>query len=469
MNEILFQDSLELYQAHTPDHSDRTTATFEDAPPIADITPTDYDAAPGDPANVLYQTLSPITAVPTSTNPGATAVLGPTTHAHAPAPPGEVVLFNDVDAAIVSSFLFSHDVPPSADKCHDVLFIATFTMTHTPTQARLGFCMDTGAPSSVVGRDVLHDFGLAENLTPSTKQFRFGDSKFRSLGKVVLYLETPTGIPPIPITFEVVTAKVPALIGLDVLDSQSLVVDTTTNRLWKQILVRSSNDADTHTVRLWWMPLRRHDGHVYAALHEPLSVYFSRADLTHMHRNFAHPSAEKLYKLLLLARPEDTTAETLKMLQDIARSCDPCQRIQNAPSRFRVSFGADNLCFNERIFLDVMYLDGLPVLHVIDEATHFSSARFLTNVSTKCIWQTFVECWSAIYIGLPNRVLVDQGTAFSATFANVAPFGNVAVERTGTEAHNSMGIGERYHHALRNTYRKVALAHPTSRNPTALL
>ena len=32
--------------------------------------------------------------------------------------------------------------------------------------------------------------------------------------------------------------------------------------------------------------------------------------------------------------------------------------------------------------MDVMYLNGAPVLHIVDEATHFSAAKFLPGMST---------------------------------------------------------------------------------------
>lgn len=41
--------------------------------------------------------------------------------------------------------------------------------------------------------------------------------------------------------------------------------------------------------------------------------------------------------------------------------------------------------FNEFVLIDVMQIDSLPVLHSIDEATHFYSAGFIPNSSTESI------------------------------------------------------------------------------------
>lgn len=52
---------------------------------------------------------------------------------------------------------------------------------------------------------------------------------------------------------------------------------------------------------------------------------------------------------------------------------------------------------------------------------------------------------------------MDQGTAFGDGFISLAKASDVNVVRTGIESHSSMGIGERYHAPLRNTFRKLKL------------
>ena len=87
----------------------------------------------------------------------------------------------------------------------------------------------------------------------------------------------------------------------------------------------------------------------------------------------------KLYDLIKKARPEEVTPQTLGILEDISKRCNPFQRITNAPNRFRVTIGAEHVKFNDRIQLDVMFLDGKPLLHIVDEGTKFSAARFIPD------------------------------------------------------------------------------------------
>ena len=89
--------------------------------------------------------------------------------------------------------------------------------------------------------------------------------------------------------------------------------------------------------------------------------------------------------------------------------------------------------------MDIMYLDSKPkskpVLHIVDEGTKFSAAVILPDISTSTVWETILTCWANIYTGLPNRVLVDQGTNFGNTFVQIAFIADVDANETGIEAH----------------------------------
>ena len=111
-----------------------------------------------------------------------------------------------------------------------------------------------------------------------------------------------------------------------------------------------------------------------------------------MHRQFAHPSAGKLYNLLKQAGLEAVDCSTLKQLEEITAKCEPWQRIKNAPLRFRVSMGHEDVRFNARAYVDIMYLNGRPVLHIVDGPTRFSAARFLTQLGTDNVWEAILLC-----------------------------------------------------------------------------
>jgi len=273
-------------------------------------------------------------------------------------------------------------------------------------------------------------------LRSSPNRFRFANETFRSIGSTTLYLDTPAGVGTVAVEIDVVAADIPPLLGLDVIDRESLTPDVAFNVLAKR---RRKTTADGTPIYIeeWSIPMwRAASRHSYVALSISHPTYFTRTQLQKLHRQFFHPSAEKLYNLLRRTRPENTTPATRKMLEDITARCDPCQRIRRGPTRFRVSLG---------------------VLHMVDDETKFSAAAILHRTNAGYIWDTFLKCWAAVYTGLPNRILVDQGTQLgkSQEFINIVGLHNVEFEGTGIEAHSSLGIGERYHQPLRNTYRKL--------------
>lgn len=194
----------------------------------------------------------------------------------------------------------------------------------------------------------------------------------------------------------------------------------------------------------------------------PTSIMYTRAQLYKAHCQFCHASAGSLYRLLKTAYPTNTTPQTMESLEGFTRRCDPCQRISIAPLRFSFALGAEEARFNETILVDIMYIGSFPVLHIVDEATHFSAAKFLRDIFTSTIWAALIECWASIYVGIPNRIRLDAGKNFGGKFSDIAKASDIRVDSSDIEAHSSLGIGERYHHPLRSTFRKLKLDFPNA-------
>lgn len=128
--------------------------------------------------------------------------------------------------------------------------------------------------------------------------------------------------------------------------------------------------------------------------------------------------------------------------------------IKRAPTRFRVSLRAEGCLFN-----DILYIDGKPVLHIVDEGTRFSAERFLLDVSTKTIFLIFLIFWAAIYTTFPHKILFHQGTAFGGMFKTAGALLHVEIEEPLANSYSSLGRDERYHDPLRTTYRKLKVVY----------
>ena len=69
-----------------------------------------------------------------------------------------------------------------------------------------------------------------------------GTQYAKSLGQLELLLKTPENITPIIVMLDIVPVDVPALLGLDVLYSTSLVIDNVLNRLWNRIIISDEDE-----------------------------------------------------------------------------------------------------------------------------------------------------------------------------------------------------------------------------------
>ena len=201
----------------------------------------------------------------------------------------------------------------------------------------------------------------------------------------------------------------------------------------------------------------------------PAEVLFTKSELARLHLHFYHPTAQKLYNLLRRARPSDTPPETRRILEQISLDCKHCREHFPGPYRFRVALPLDEVTFNEEVALDVMYLDSQPVLHVVDLQVAYQNAEFLEKQSADDIWETFLRCWATVYLGFPNRMRVDRARVFTGRRSEqLTNLHGITLQFSGVEAHNALGIGERYHAPLRRVYHVVRAASPSIDRSTAL-
>lgn len=75
-------------------------------------------------------------------------------------------------------------------------------------------------------------------LLPSQNLFNFSDAKYKSLGISMINLETPSGIPPIMIKMHVVSADIPDLLGINLLECETITPYTVSNTLINRVTVR---------------------------------------------------------------------------------------------------------------------------------------------------------------------------------------------------------------------------------------
>ena len=125
---------------------------------------------------------------------------------------------------------------------------------------------------------------------------------------------------------------------------------------------------------------------------------------------------------------------------------------EKAPRQFKFTLKGDYK-FNYLVYVDIMYLDGKPTLHIINSATAFRATRFIKDMSTHKVWNTLYACWIDVYLGPLNMVVHNARKNFtSKEFKQLANSLSIQVKEVLVEAHNSVGKVERYHTPLRRAY-----------------
>jgi hypothetical protein len=107
------------------------------------------------------------------------------------------------------------------------------------------------------------------------------------------------------------------------------------------------------------------------------------------------------------------------VLSDIEKACRTCQRYSSNPLRRKTTLpSGEELYFGSELSMDLMFINGKAVLHVIDSATRFNAATFIDLHSeshgqgSDGIWDAFIDIWCSIYTGYLDRFRVDSGSAF---------------------------------------------------------
>jgi hypothetical protein len=116
--------------------------------------------------------------------------------------------------------------------------------------------------------------------------------------------------------------------------------------------------------------------------------------------------------ILWRARPAEWNKETSKALKEIEEACTRCAKCSHKPSRFKLSLRADDLVFSAKILSDITYLDENAASHVVDEATHYCTARFLKAVTAEEVSRIIRMSWIEVYTGPPYVIKIDPRTQF---------------------------------------------------------
>ena len=170
-----------------------------------------------------------------------------------------------------------------------------------------------------------------------------------------------------------------------------------------------------------------------------------RKIVTKLHRQFSHPTSEKLTKLVENSGVNDK--KFLALIEEVSSQCDFCQRYKKSKPKPVVGMPLASV-FNELVAMDIKVIKGHKVLHMIDHATRYSMACPLKSKEPKEVLRVVMKHWVA-YFGSPNSFLVDNGGEFdNDEYRDMAQNLNSVLRTTAAYSPWSNGLVERHNAIL---------------------
>ncbi len=233
-----------------------------------------------------------------------------------------------------------------------------------------------------------------DKRTAGSTNFVFGIGSTSSIGTVSL--DTPLRM----IVFHIVQVNTPFLLFLADMDKLGAFFNNLTNKVIQSNRSYPVIRRYGHAFLLWCTS-------VYSFITESFiqnPCYLNDIELCRLHRRFRHPSVRRLQQVL--ERSEHKVE--LHVLEHLTKYYEHCQKHGQSPVRFSFTI-KDDIEFNYNVIVDILYMEGKLVLHLVDEATRFQAERWLKDISVKYVWDQLRACWIDTYLGPPNIILSDAG------------------------------------------------------------
>ena len=184
-----------------------------------------------------------------------------------------------------------------------------------------------------------------------------------------------------------------------------------------------------------------------------VSKHDNKSIASKLHSQFAHPTANKLIKLVNAAG----LGNDLDLIQKIRKVSDQCKicHIYRRPAPKPVVAMPLATSFNEVVALDLKMFEGQWILHLIDHLSRFSAACFVSSKKPQEIIEGIIKVWISVF-GPPSKFLTNNGGEFvNQSFMELCESFNIIMMTTAAESPWSNGLCERHNAVLDDVLRKT--------------
>lgn len=276
--------------------------------------------------------------------------------------------------------------------------------------------LDSGCSKTVCGEEWYRCY--EETLTddekkkiksePSKSVYRFGDGKRMKSNRCVV-IPCVLADKTITIKTDIVDCCIPLLLSRSSMKTAGMIIDLKSDT----VMVFGK------TVKLGTTSM----GHITLPIIHPPTVRRIECTLLcntdgvnkkslalKLHKQFAHPSADRLRGLLKNAGKDDP--DLLRAIDLVTENCETCVRYKRPRPRPVVAMPmAKN--FNETVAMDLkIWNNGIYFLVIVDHATRFCSAVVINSKKPCTIIEALFQHWITIF-GAPRQFLSDNGGEFN--------------------------------------------------------
>lgn len=322
--------------------------------------------------------------------------------------------------------------------------------------------LDTGCNMNVCGAKWLEEYEemldindkrCVEEYT-TDKYFRFGDGnsvKAYKRVKIPGYIDKEK----IEIETEVIESDIPLLLSKAFMKNMGMVINLGDDRIqWKRGEIKTLKVTSTGHYAMAINKCQNFEGERDFMTYVLYScgVKDSKKKALKLHKQFAHPSKEKLLKLIKDAGIRDFELE--KEIGKLEETCETCIKFKRTPCRPVVSVPMAKH-FNDIVSMDLKVWHEKYFLVMIDMATRYCNACVIKSKAADVIIDAVMRHWVALF-GSPNKILTDNGGEFNNNdFRSMAENFNIGVMCTAAESPWSNGVCERLNAVLKDNVLKI--------------
>ena len=272
------------------------------------------------------------------------------------------------------------------------------------------------------------------------KTFKFGIG----LAESILECDIPVyiGDRRIMLRTDVVKADVPLLLSISTMASLGMVIDLGNDVV--KVFGKSAQLNRTSSGHLS-LPISNPSQNIERAFVvslENVGPDVLKKRLKHIHKQFGHPTQEKLTSLLkdcVKWKPEYGLA-----LDEIYKDCDRCKEFARTPSRPVVAIPMART-FNEKVCMDLKSWNDRWILHLVDMFSRYTISAFVPRKDSTSILCAIIDNWIS-YFGIMQGIFSDNGGEFrNDELREVGSVLNFSIQTTAADSPFQNGLCEKNH------------------------